>query len=455
MNNFTQIISESRKNYDSESILSAEISEYLSKVNKVIPATVKDVIHLTQKFNLLDKVSIEEIRLASKGALKQLSKKFNIELSQLEDLWRMLKDLKTNIRMLPQYQSPQEREMIEKGKLAMNELTIDLDTKAGRDAAAKIYMPIAYKIVNQFVGKSKFSKQELMSSALEGMVHAMNNWKRDGSGVAFKTYLSYRIQQQILYDINKHSHALSGFNDYAYKKGYSADAISLDGFLTSNGDEFNQDRLSALGVEDDNEFDRRKVDLEDVYKAIDANFSSRDAVMFYRYYGRNGYKQEKAKVLAKELGMSESNFSNMIVRKILNFLRNKFKSEVFESISAVYNESLMISLLGMDRDSIIETLISDDVFIMLEELNKWNDKNLFKSSLQTALSSLSDIDSKYITDVLKNDFEFLDGEFKKHKKVIILFLNNMYPTEPMNRKSDVALLDYMVDIQDAYKKHIK
>ena len=219
MNNFTQIISESRKNYDSESILSAEISEYLSKVNKVIPATVKDVIHLTQKFNLLDKVSIEEIRLASKGALKQLSKKFNIELSQLEDLWRMLKDLKTNIRMLPQYQSPQEREMIEKGKLAMNELTIDLDTKAGRDAAAKIYMPIAYKIVNQFVGKSKFSKQELMSSALEGMVHAMNNWKRDGSGVAFKTYLSYRIQQQILYDINKHSHALSGFNDYAYKKG--------------------------------------------------------------------------------------------------------------------------------------------------------------------------------------------------------------------------------------------
>jgi hypothetical protein len=195
--------------------------------------------------------------------------------------------------------------------------------------------------------------------------------------------------------------------------------------------------------------------MEDVYKAIDTNFSSRDAVMFYRYYGRNGYKQEKAKVLAKELGMSESNFSNMIVRKILNFLRNKFKSEVFESITSTYNESLMITMFGMDQDSIIETLINDDVFIMLEELNRWNDKKLFMDAIKTSLDALSEIDSKYILDVLRNDFEFLDGEFKNHKKVIILFLNNMYPTEPMNRKSDVALLDYMVDIQDAYKKHIK
>ena len=77
MNNFTQIINEARKNYDSESLLSAEIAEYLNKVNKAIPSTVKDVIHLTQKYNLLDKESIEEIRTASKGSLKQLSKKYN------------------------------------------------------------------------------------------------------------------------------------------------------------------------------------------------------------------------------------------------------------------------------------------------------------------------------------------------------------------------------------------
>ena len=55
MNNFTNIIKEARKNYDSESLLSSEITQFLNKVNKVIPSVVKDAIHLTQKYNLVDR----------------------------------------------------------------------------------------------------------------------------------------------------------------------------------------------------------------------------------------------------------------------------------------------------------------------------------------------------------------------------------------------------------------
>jgi hypothetical protein len=36
MNNFTDIVKEARKNYDSESLLNAEITTFLNKVNKVI-----------------------------------------------------------------------------------------------------------------------------------------------------------------------------------------------------------------------------------------------------------------------------------------------------------------------------------------------------------------------------------------------------------------------------------
>lgn len=453
MNNFTQILEGSRKNYDSHSLLQAEVTSYLNKVNKIIPIAVKDAIHITQKYGLFDRATLDAIKEASKSTLKQLAQKYSMPESEIETLKKMLRDLKTNINLMPQYQTPQEREMIEKGQLSKDELTIDLETPAGRNAAAKVYMPLAYKIVGQFVGKSRLSKQELMSAALMGMTDAMNQWNREG-GTTFKTYVSYRIRQQILNDINAHGHSLSGFNDYALKKGASADAVSLDSFLNDEGDEYNQDHLAALGVTDKRAEDAK--DWEEIYKLIDANFSSRDAVMFYRAYGFRGYKKEKSKDLAKELGMSEGNFSNVIIRKILNFLRtNKQTRELLSDIVDSYNESLMVSLFGMDKDAITESFINDDIFILLEELSKWFDKNVFKEALENALLQLSDTDSKYILNVLQNDFDFLDGEFKKHKKVIILFLNQMYPTESMNRKSDVALLDYMVELQDAYKKHSK
>ena len=126
MNNFTDIVFESRKNFDSESLLSSEITNFLNKVNKVIPSIVKDAIHLTQKYNLMDRQSIEEIKNASKGSLKKLADKYKMTPEEIEDMWKLLKDLKNNIKLLPQYMSPQEREMLELGKLAMSDLTIDL-----------------------------------------------------------------------------------------------------------------------------------------------------------------------------------------------------------------------------------------------------------------------------------------------------------------------------------------
>ena len=103
MNNFTVILNEVSKKYDSESLLSSEITSFINKVNKVIPTVVKNVIHLTQKYNLLDRASIDEIKNSSKSSLKRLSQKYNIPDENIEELWRMLKELKSNIYLLPQY----------------------------------------------------------------------------------------------------------------------------------------------------------------------------------------------------------------------------------------------------------------------------------------------------------------------------------------------------------------
>lgn len=459
MDNFSSFVLEARKNYNSGSLLSSEINQYLSKVNRVIPENVKRVIYLTQKYNLLDVASIEEIKNSNKGGLKSLAKKYNINEDSLEDLWNMLKDLKNKIKLLPQYQTEQERQAIELGKLSMDDLTIDLDSQAGRSAAAKMYMPMVYKIVNAYVGKSKLDKQELMSAALKGFTDAMNDWRKtddEGQRVAFKTYAGFRVKQQILNDINEYGHTLSGTNWYA-SKVYGAgllDAVSIDGMM-SGDDEIDSDKLSALGIEDKDLTRNEEKSWQSLYKLLENNFKQRDVNIFYRYFGLNGYKREKSKDIAKSMGMSEGNIRNSIINKMIKFLKNDRKaSEILQDIQDMYTESLMIEMLGYTRDEIVETLINDDMYILLEELTKWNYKTVFNQAMRDTFSMIPDQkDKKILIDILKGDFEYLDNNFKKNKNLIILFLSNLYPTENMKKKTDVDLLNYMSDLQNYYKKY--
>lgn len=455
MNNFTFILRESKRNYNAETLLQDEITKFVNKVNKSLPTIVKDVIYLTKKYELMDKAGIEEIRQSSKGSLKHLAEKYNIPENELDNLWKMLKGLRNNIYLLPQYMSSVEREMVEKGKLTMDDLSIDLESSAGRSAAAKMYMPMIYKIVNQFVGKSNLSKAELISAATEGFTLAMNDWNRE-SGTPFKTYAGTRVRQMILNEINSNGHTLSGYNDYAFKQGYTADAISIDSMVNGDDEETHMDRLAALGSHDDEYNEISDKELNIIYKSLEAKFPQRDCVIFYRFFGLNGYQKVKSKDLAKEFGWSEGNIRNSVINKIIKFLRSDKKTqEILSHLHESYNISIMINMMGMDRSYIIESLCNDDMFILLEELNKWNDKETFEVVLNQALSGLDKKDSLYILNVLKEDFDFLDGSFKKHKKIIILFLNMMHPTESMSRKSDVSLLEYMMDIQETYQKYFK
>lgn len=460
MNNFTVLIQEARKNYDSSSLLSSEITQYINKVNKIIPQHVQHIIYLTQKYKLFDAKSIDEIRTASKSSLASLSKKYDIEMPQLEDLWKLLKELKSNIKLLPQFQSTQEREAIQLGKLSMDDLTIDLDSQAGRNAATKMYMPMIYKIVNQYVGKSSLGRQELISAALQGFVDAMNNWRKENDPekkkVVFKTYAGYRVQQQILNDINEYSHSLSGTNWYAAKNfADQLDAISIDGFARNDDGEFKQDHLSMLGVEDSPVSRDEEKQWNVLYKLIENTFKQRDVDIFYRYFGLHGYKREKSKDIAKSMGMSEGNIRNSVINKIIAFLKKDRRAiEILSDIQDIYNESIMAELVGFNKEEILEALVNDDMFILLEELNMWKNKGVFGNALATSLSKIEDTGAdKIILELLSGDFEYLDSNYKKNKKSIVKFLSSMYPTTSFKGKSDIDLLEMMQELQEHFKSH--
>lgn len=457
MKKFSQLIEES-KSMDSFSILQSEITTYINKVKSQLPYDIQKIIYATQKFNLTSSNQIDEIRLSTKSKLKDLVDKYSIPLNELTNLWEMLKTAKKNIRLLPQYQSKTEREELEAGRLSMDDLTIDLESPVGRNAASKMYMPVVLKIVKSYVGRSRLDKHSLMSAALMGMTNAMNDWKSapendDEKTVSFKSYLVARVRQQILNDINQFGHSLSGTNSYASKEYGSAllDAVSLDGLPRDDDGSFKQDRVAALGVE---EPEAEKYDAwESLYKLIEKTFPVRDVDVFYRFFGLNGRKREKSKDIAKSYNMSEGNIRNSILNKMLKWLRtNPRATEILSDIQDMYTEHLMCDMLNLSREQIIESLAMDDVYILLEELNKWKNKYTFDNALSKALKVVKNPEIEFI---LNGGFNEIDDNLKTYKNDIILFLSCMYPAEKFTNRSDVELIEYMQEISNAYKKYKK
>lgn len=450
---FTDIINESKKQEYNGSITIKELEDYINKTSRILPNIVRDALYLVKKYEILEADDINDILGTNKSGINSLAKKFDITPDLMEDLWTLLKDLKSNIKLFPHFLTPSEQNALIKGTAKIEDLTIDLETTQGKNEVIKMYTPIVNKIVNQYVGKSKLSKNDLMSAAMEGFAKAIDEWDRS-KGQLFKTYVSYRVQQQILNDIDKHGHSLSGTNWYATKK-YGAevlDAVSIDGMSRNEDGEIHQDRLAALGYNDGRDEEAEVKQWKKVFEILEKKFKQRDLDIFYSYFGLNGYKKEKSKDIAKRYGMSEGNIRNSIINKILAFLKkDKQTLELLVSLMDSYNESLMIELFGCDRDTILERLSNDDIYILLEEITKWNNKDVFKRALNNSLSGNSDI----ILNILNGGFEEVDLNLKKYKKDIIKFLAGMYPTENMSKKTDVDIIEYMMELQEIYKKHNK
>ena len=463
MNNFTTFtnfstLNEAVKRINTTVLTIDNINTYLDAVKKRIPEQVANIIYLTAKHNLVSQKDIDDIRNANKGQLSKLAFKYNISIVEMEDLWEGLKNLKANIRLLPQYQTPSECSAFMAGKLDMSDITIDLDTPAGRNACAKQYMGMVHKIVNSYVGQSKLGKPELMSAALQGFTDAMNDWRKNGdeSAVPFKTYAAYRVKQQILADINTYSYTMKT-NWYGIKKMGSSllNAVSIDGMPRDEDGDFKQDHLKALGT--DSSYDltpSERHSWDELYELIETNFKQRDIDIFYRYFGLKGYQREKGKDIAKSLGIAPSMVTSVIKDIVLKKLKNNPKAmEILRDLLDSYNESLMFDIMHLDKQMMVESIIEDDMFILLEELTKWSNKTVYTNTIENVLDELDTKERKAILDILSDDFEYLDKVFKANKKLIIKFLGLVNPTESYSRKTDVTLLEQMFELAELYKKY--
>lgn len=238
--------------------------------------------------------------------------------------------------------------------------------KANRDKLFKKYQPLIHKIVNQFVGKTNVSAEDLYSSACEGFVYAMNTFghpkKRDEDGkwveadkneqhinYTFGQYAAYAIRNTILGAI-ENSHLVripkSEQKRQRDELGFNIKTNTISGNKTighdsdGNGKELFDyiDNAENGGKSIDNE-DLQKL-WKEAYTELESKFSKEDIELFYRNFKLNGFDSEtkNQQELAAEYGLKKTT-AHARISKIINYISsNKKMLDIFTNILELTHE---------------------------------------------------------------------------------------------------------------------
>ena len=473
MNNFSNIIEgRNRTSLDSVNLLSHEIADYAKKMSKKLPQEVTNTIYLLQKYGITSGETVDEILVSNSGRLKTMAAELNITYQDIQDIKATLQKLGNNIKLLPMKMSEREREELIAGSKAMDDLTMDLETEKGRTAVIKQYGPLVYKIANQFIGKENLDKAELISVGFEGLTQAMNTYQKpidkseleDGAEreeaeeakrTSFKTWASYKIRWAILGEIYDNSRTIRmSYNDRrnAYTKGETTNlTTSLDSMAGKDGEEGSmQDHIAGLATTDTLTASEQQKRWDKLFDELGKHFSKRDMVVFLKYFGLGGEKEEKGKDIAAEFNMTPAMVTHIVTKKILPYIKsNEDLLDIMSDLLAMRVESLMVNNMYKSGRELYEALLGDDVYLMLEEITRWRNPEVLFETVAHAMETLSGT----ITEFLKGDENFATNNYKDNLKEVKEFLTNLYPTESFIRKPDEYILERLLEIINLWHKY--
>lgn len=472
---FTEVVNEA-KQYQDGIVTPAEMAEYISKMSRKMPKDMQVILMYLQKYNILDKEEVLYIMGASKSNLKQKASMLHMPLAEMEDLQKLLKNMDMcDLQMLPMFQSEEDRKSLEDGTKNLDDVTLDLDTDKGRNDVAKKYMPLVTAIANKYVGKSPLGKNELLSAGQLGLMQAINTYRRPDNRIdvddkikdkeeakkqkrlTFKQYAGWCIRNSILYDMNYLSRVVKT-SQYQYEKNRAEGSmernfeVSLDAKFGGDEGEDMLSKIADITTSDSRSKTNPEKQWDSIFKELEKKFNTRSLNMFYKYFGLNGAKKMKGQDIAKEFGVTSSRVSG-IIKNIVSYLKDNPRTKaMLAELVNVYAESLLVDNFGKDKEEIMEALANDDVYLMLEDATRWSNPEVVKAALMNAFNQFDKESVNFVKNCISEGFDYLDAHFKRHRKMIVRFLEIMYPTESFERKSDVYLLDKMMEIMDAANK---
>ena len=441
-------------------------------MSKKLPQEVTNTIYLLQKYDITSGETVDEILASNSGRLKTMAAELNITYQDIQDIKATLQKLGNNIKLLPMKMSEHEREELIAGSKAMDDLTMDLETEKGRSAVIKQYGPLVYKIANQFIGKENLDKAELISVGFEGLTQAMNTYQKPidkseleddaereeaekAKRTSFKTWASYKIRWAILGEIYDNSRTIRmSYNDRrnAYTKGETTNlTTSLDSMVGKDGEEGSmQDHIAGLATTDTLTASEQQKRWDELFDELGKHFSKRDMVVFLKYFGLGGEKEEKGKDIAAEFNMTPAMVTHIVTKKILPYIKsNEDLMDIMGDLLAMRVESLMVNNMYKSGKELYEALLGDDVYLVLEEITRWRNPGVLFETVAHAMETLSDT----ITEFLKGDENFATNNYKDNLKEVKEFLTNLYPTESFIRKPDEYILERLLEIINLWHKY--
>ena len=464
MKRFSYEISESKATF---TISKEEFDKYKEAIsNTKRTKHFTSLLWLVSKYpELLEPEKVENL-VKGKNTCTTIDKK------SFDELYGLVKKCGNEVKLLPQLLSVRQREFIIDGRIDPTDLMIDTDTAAGRQELAKKYVPLINKMVKQYIGQSSLSAEELKSAAFVGLVNAMNDYKNpeelENLGktgkMSFTRYAAYRIGQQILYDINNYSRNVTISSYYQNKLKNNDEStdreVRIDAMFDNSEDgPAAIDRFLELSEEDDYMTTKEQDEaFRKLYDRLETKFSKRDCTVLYKVFGINGYKKEKTKDIAKELGIS-SPATTKIVAKILKFAANDPQcvqlKQAFESLCELYSQNILLETLkdtDITRNKVLESFLSDDIYIIIESIIKWNDKKVFTKAVNSATDLLCVDDALYIYNVISGKKEIKTDDIRKYKYALIEFLQNLYPYDTFANNDDIiSQLKELTEISKKFK----
>lgn len=401
MKTISQFINESRKAMiepqdNCLNFVSADdLKKYLEISNRFISKESKDLIQWLIVNNSSYMQDLKVSKPTSDSVLASFYNAGPYKDEQRKELYSLIGKINKSGRLLeiPLLQTEQQFNAILSKKCSPDEVIIDFDSPKGREAIAKKYQPLCYKIANSFKGKTNISFDDILSAAYEGLTWAMNSYgkksdkalkKETESGeelvdmtkykaTTFLTYASYLIRFSILETIKRESHTVristSEQSRERKERGANVKNRSISGDKSINGDEGGKSLFDLVGGAETSTKSLEQEDIintwKDVIKLLKASgkFSDKMIKCWMEFNQIGGVEKRKNKEIAAELGITPSNvtyycvcINNFIktdkkIRKLALELRSLYAEAKQRSYEDDNEEPLYINYSELDDDN--------------------------------------------------------------------------------------------------------
>ena len=317
-----------------------ELKKYLMMCKSFLSAESKELINWFIVNNSSYMKDLEVAKPTSSSLIASFYNAGPYKDSVKKELYALIGKINKSGRLLeiPMMQTEEQFKGILNGKVSADEVIIDLSSEKGRNAVAKKYGPLCYKIARSFSGKSNLSFDDLLSCAYEGLTYAMNSYGKKSNkakkkesetgeelditkykATTFLTFASYLIRFTILEAIKNESHLVriptSQQSKERKERGSNVKNTSISGDKAIGNSDGGKSLFELVGGTENASRSLEDQDIVNTWKELikrikdSGKFSDKVIKCWMEFNQIGGTKKRKNKEIAAELDVAPSNIT--------------------------------------------------------------------------------------------------------------------------------------------------